>query len=72
MPSDYRIATTGTTPRRHERRAEELRISTGQRLTWALLARHDGAAAEALLTAAELQLPAVDLDALPAGRVLMR
>lgn len=72
MPSDYRIASTGTTPRRHERRAEELRISTGQRLTWALLAKPGGGSAEAMLTASEARLQSIDVDAIPPERVLMR
>lgn len=68
----YRVCVSGSTPRRHEQKAEQLRLSTGMRLNWAMLSRiSDGRRVEAFLTDVELYgQPTVDVDSVPAERVL--
>lgn len=70
MTDLFRVAATTAVPRRHE--AQRARLAEAWRYQWAALVRlADGAEAEALLTTAECKGP-LDLDTIPAERVLSR
>jgi hypothetical protein len=70
MPDLYRVAALTAVPRRYE--AQRATMPEPWRYSWAALVRlADGATAEALLTHAESRSP-LDLDKIPAERVLVR